>query len=73
LPDEIFQHVHDEIVADGNKRGVLHNFQPSHRFAISPLGYVVVEARPRSLHIATFHTFPDENTIVKSQTLIEKQ
>lgn len=73
LPDDVFQHVHDEIVADGEKRGILHHFQPSHRFAISPVGYVIVEARTHALHVATFHTFPDENTIVKSQTLIEKQ
>jgi hypothetical protein len=73
LPEAIYQHVHDEIVADGNQRGVLHHFQPSHRFALSPLGFVVVEARVHRLHVATFHTFPDENTIIKSQTLIEKQ
>jgi hypothetical protein len=25
------------------------------------------------LHFTTFHTFPEENTIIKSQTLIEKK
>ena len=39
----------------------------------APLGYVVVESRPRCLFFSTFHTFPEENTIIKSQTLIEKQ
>ena len=73
LPEEIFLHVHDEILADGNKRGILHNFQPNHRFAVAPLGYVVVESRPKCLFLSTFHTFPEENTIIKSQTLIEKQ
>ena len=28
LPVEIFLHVHDEILHDGTKRGLLHNFQP---------------------------------------------
>jgi hypothetical protein len=73
LPEEIFFHVHDEILADSAKRGFLHNFQPNHRLAIAPLGFIVAEARPRSLHVATFHTFPEENTIIKSQTLIERQ
>ncbi|MSQ93338.1 MAG: DUF2617 family protein [Gemmataceae bacterium] len=73
LPEEIFLHVHDEILADGAKAGILHNFQPNHRLAIAPLGYVVVEPRQSCLHFATFHTFPEENTIIKSQTLIEKQ
>ncbi len=45
LSPEIFLHVHDEIRADGEKRGVLHNFQPNHRLAVSPLSHVVVESR----------------------------
>jgi hypothetical protein len=73
LPEEIFLQIHDEILADGSKRGILHNFQPNHRLAIAPLGYVVVETRLNCLFLSTFHTFPEENTIIKSQTLIEKQ
>jgi hypothetical protein len=73
LPEEIYLHVHDEILADGTKRGILHNFQPNHRLAVAPLGYVVVESRPRCLMLTTFHTFPEENTIIKSQTLIEQK
>ncbi len=72
LPDAIFLRVSDEIRADGLKRGYLHFFQPNHRFAVAPLGYVVVDATTRYLHYSTFHTFPDENTVVKSQTLIER-
>src|SRR5581483_8817307 len=73
LPPEIFLHVHDEILADGGKRGLLHNFQPNHRLAVSPLGYVVVETRHRCLMGSAFHTFPEENTVIKSQTLIERR
>jgi len=73
LPQEIFLHVHDEILADGEKRGLLHNFQPNHRLSLAPLGLVAVEARSGCLFISTFHTFPDEHTVVKSQSLIEKR
>lgn len=73
LTQEIFLHVHDEILADGGKRGLLHNFQPNHRLALAPLGFITAEARARCLLLTTFHTFPDEHTIVKSQTLIEKR
>ena len=57
---------------DGGKRGLLHNFHPHHRLAMSPLGLITVEARARCLFIGTFHTFPDENTVVKTQSLIER-
>jgi hypothetical protein len=73
LPAEIFLHVHDEILADGSKRGILHNFQPHHRLALAPLGFVSVEARSGCLLISTFHTFPDEHAVVKTQSLIEKK
>jgi hypothetical protein len=71
LPPEIFLHVHDEILADGTKRGLLHNFQPHHRLALAPLGFVTVEARAGCLFLSSFHTFPDEHTVVKTQSLIE--
>ena len=71
LPPEIFLHIHDEILADGGKRGLLHNFQPHHRLALAPLGLVNAEARPGCLFLSAFHTFPDECTIIKTQSLIE--
>lgn len=73
LTPEIYLHVHDEILADGSKRGLLHNFQPHHRLSLSPLGYVAVESRSGCLFLSTFHTFPDEHTVVKTQSLIEKK
>ena len=73
LPPDIFLHVHDEILADGGKRGLLHNFQPNHRLALAPLGFIAVESRAGCLFLSSFHTFPNEHSIVKSQTLIEQR
>jgi hypothetical protein len=73
LAPEIYLHVHDEILADGGKRGLLHNFQPHHRLALAPLGLVTVETRCGCLFLSTFHTFPDEHTIIKTQSLIERK
>jgi hypothetical protein len=73
LPPEIFPHVHDEIVADGGKRGLLHNFPSHNRLALAPLGFVSADARPGCLCLSTFHTFPAENTVVKTQSLIERR
>lgn len=73
LPQEIFLHVHDEILRDGAKRGILHNFQPNHRLALAPLGFVTVETWAGHLLFSSFHTFPDEHTIVKTQSLIERK
>lgn len=71
MTPEIFLHVHDEILSDGGKRGLLYNFQPNHRLSLAPLGYVSVEVQAGCQILTAFHTFPDEHTVVKSQSLIE--
>jgi hypothetical protein len=73
LPPEIYLHVHDEILADGRKRGLLHNFPCHHRLTIAPLGFISAEARPGCLFLSSFHTFPTEHTVVKTQSLIERK
>jgi hypothetical protein len=73
LPPEIFLHIHDEIVSDGSKRGLLHNFPSHHRLTVAPLGFVTAEGRPGCVILTTFHTFPNEHTVVKTQSLIEKR
>jgi len=73
LPEELFAEVHDEIVADGKKRGMLYHNPGHNRLTLTPVGLVVAELRPTRLFLTTFHTFPLENTIVKTQSLIEKQ
>jgi hypothetical protein len=71
LSAEIFLHVHKELCADGANRGMLYHFAPHNRLALTPLGFVTVEPLPSGLSVATFHTFPSELTIVKTQSLIE--
>jgi hypothetical protein len=50
----------------------LHHFPAAHRFEVPPLGFVTADARPGCLLLSTFHTFPGEYTVVKTQSLIEK-
>ena len=73
LPPDLFHHVHDEILSDGSKRGLLHHFRNHQRFGVDPLGFLTVEARPGCLFLSSFHTFPGEYTVVKTQSLIERR
>lgn len=72
LPPEQFLHVHEELLADGARKGMLYHFRPDHRLSLSPLGVVIVETLPRCLSVSAFHTFPDEFALVKTQSLIER-
>lgn len=73
LPFDLFQHVQEEIVADGAKRGLLLNFPTCNRLSVAPVGFVNVEARRGCVFLSSFHTFPGENTVVKTQSFIEKK
>lgn len=69
LPEHLFQIVHEELLADGQRRGLLYRFPDLH--GPEPLGFVTMDGRAGLQLIHTFHTFPDECAIVKSQSLIE--
>lgn len=71
LEPEVFLHVHEELANDGARRGLLFHFRPNSRLGLTPIGFVSVELLPTGLAVNTFHTFPDEFAIIKTQSLIE--
>jgi hypothetical protein len=58
-----------ELTQAGTRKGLLHCFEASGRFGLGAMSYVNLESRDRSLRVQTFHTFPDDYAIVKSQSL----
>jgi hypothetical protein len=71
LVPEVFLNVHEELASDGAKRGLLFHFRPHHRLGLTPLGLVTAEKLPTGLAVSSFHTFPDEFAVIKTQSLIE--
>ncbi|MBX9678108.1 MAG: DUF2617 family protein [Gemmataceae bacterium] len=72
LTPAAFRHVHDEILTDACREGILHHFSPNRRLSFAPLAYVKFDSKPGCLFVSTFHTFPDEHAIVKTQSLLER-
>ncbi|MCS7015174.1 MAG: DUF2617 family protein [Gemmatales bacterium] len=71
LSPEIFLHLHDEIVEDGQREGFFVPWGAGGRTKLTPVSYLHPQARPGSLVVYAFHTFPEEYTIIKTQSLIE--
>jgi hypothetical protein len=71
LQPEQFQHVHEELAADGARKGLVFHCKTGNRLGLSPLGVVIVQSLPSGLSTSAFHTFPDECAIIKTQSLIE--
>ncbi len=68
---EVFRHLCDEMIADCSPQSLMYCFRTANRLLPAPLTHVHVEPRVRGLSIQSFHTFPDECAIVRSQSLYE--
>jgi hypothetical protein len=68
---EVFWTFQQELANDALRRGVFHQFDSSGRMALGAMSYINFETRNRSLLVQTFHTFPDDYAIVKSQSLFQ--
>jgi len=71
LQPEQFLHVHEELAADGARKGLVFHCKTGNRLGLAPLGVVIVQSLPTGLSASAFHTFPDELAILKTQSLIE--
>lgn len=69
---ELFQHLHWELVKDGRKKGMFYSFASSDRNGLPALGWISVEGCRDTLVIHACHTFPDNLTMIKTQSLIER-
>lgn len=71
LDAQVFAYLCEEIRLDARREGLLHHFKPTSRLNPSPLSRVDIEPSASRLVIQTFHTFPDERVIVRTQSLFE--
>jgi len=68
---DIFWLIQEELLRDGDRRGLLHRFDTNGRMALGAVSFIDFETRNRSLSVHAFHTFPDDYAIVKSQSLFQ--
>lgn len=71
LTPEVFCKVNDELLRDARRRGFIHYFAPGEGYGPAPIGLILMDGRPGCQLVHAFHTFPDECTVVKSQSLFE--
>lgn len=68
---EIFRHLCDEAATDPGPGRLFHAFAASSRLAPRPIVHVRVDRLPRGVSVQTFHSFPDELAVLRSQSLFE--
>jgi hypothetical protein len=65
---EVFRQLCEEAICDSRGDRLFYRFQPTNRLAPPPITQIVIDANTRSLSIHSFHSFPDESAIVRTQS-----
>ncbi|MBM3998051.1 MAG: DUF2617 family protein [Planctomycetes bacterium] len=71
IAPELFWVLQQELAREGERSGLMHQFDSSGRMALGALSYMHVETRSRSMRVQAFHTFPDDFAIVRSRSTFE--
>jgi len=68
VSQKIFRMCQAELCDEQRNEGLVHQFDSSGRMSMGAVSYMNAETRNRSVFIQAFHTFPDDNAIVKTET-----
>jgi len=71
MDDALYKSVHDDLLHYAATRGWFCEYDQWRDGDLVPFTYIDHEARDREFHVHAFHAFPQERTIVKTQTIIE--
>jgi hypothetical protein len=67
----VYSKTHHEVARMGAKRGLFVPFPMWMSHSLTPFTFVDYDAKPNELHVFTFHAFPEDLTIVKTQSIFE--
>lgn len=71
IAPEMFWRLQNELSKSSQQHGIMHSFDSSGRIPIGGISYLHTVAREKSFEVKAFHTFPDDQAIVKTQTRFE--
>jgi Protein of unknown function DUF2617 len=68
VPAEMFWMIQKQLGDAAKNHELIHVFNSSGRLPIGGLSYIHVESRNRALLVQAIHTYPDDYTLVKTQS-----
>lgn len=67
----LFTRTHEDIIDRGSAEGLFVPFPEWRVGPLMPLTHIEYEAKADMLHVFTFHAFPEEFTVIKTQSIFE--
>ena len=71
MSSAVYSKTHHELARIGSRRGLFVPFPKWMSNSLTPFTYIDYDAKPNGLHVFTFHAFPADLTIVKTQSIFE--
>ncbi len=71
MSPNLYRKSHVDLERFARNRGVFVRFPDLTVGGLEPFSYIDFEARRDEMHIHTFHAYPDQVTIIKTQSLID--
>jgi hypothetical protein len=71
MSSNLFPSSHRDLVRYAQKRGMFYSFGEWEFDGLEPFTFVDFEAREREFHVHAFHAFPEELTLLKTQSIFE--
>ncbi len=71
MDEPLYKSVHHDLLRHAVKRGGFHAYEDWAEGDLVPFTYIDHEARDAEFHVHAFHAFPQERTLVKTQSIFE--
>ncbi len=71
MTEHLFRATYKDLVRTGRNRGMFASFEQWASNGLAPFIYLDCEARRTELHVQAFHVFPDDLTVLKTQSIFE--
>ncbi len=71
MSTNLYRQSHMDLEKFARNRGIFVKFSKHEAAGLQPFSYIDFEARKDELHVHTFHAYPDQVTIVKTQSLFD--
>lgn len=71
MNEPLYKSVHHDLLRHASKRGWFYPYEQWAEGELVPFSYIDHEARDSEFHIHAFHAFPQERTLIKTQSIFE--
>lgn len=67
----VYSRTHHELARQGSRRGLFVTFPTWRSRSLTPFTYIDYDVAPGGIHVFAFHAFPEDLTILKTQSIFE--